>query len=152
MWYDKLGIVSIGVQNGGPEDGGLGDIKIDLWRLFGRHCQSSYCPAIAHFALALRIGGELQQFSPEGIEKIRRSKRDRLIGADIVIPQVVWRGRTCNELRDYLARQVRAALKSCVARLQTDKEAVDEALLFGEIDAAIGEFVQIDYDRRGHCT
>ena len=30
MWYDKLGVISIGVQNGGPEDGGLGDIKIDL--------------------------------------------------------------------------------------------------------------------------
>jgi hypothetical protein len=30
MWYDKLGVVSIGVQSGGPEDGGLGKIKIDL--------------------------------------------------------------------------------------------------------------------------
>ncbi len=147
MWYDKLGIVSIGVQSGGPEDGGLGDIKIDLWRLFCRHCQSSYCATIAHYALALRIGGEFVEFSPEGIEKIRLSRRDRFVGADIVIPQAVWRDSTRNELRDYLARQVRAALQSCVARLRKDKETVDEARLFGEIDAAIGEFTQIDYDR-----
>jgi len=53
-----------------------------------------------------------------------------------------------NEVRDYLARQVRAALQSCVARLRRDKEAVDEPVLFAEIDAAIDEFTQKDYDGR----
>ena len=57
MWYDKLGVISIGVQNGGPEDGGLGDIKIDLWRLFAQHCRSSYCTAVAHYAVVLRVDG-----------------------------------------------------------------------------------------------
>jgi len=146
MWYDKLGVVSIGVQNGGPEDGGLGDIKIDLWRSFGRQCNSSYCSAVVHYALALRIDGEFQKFGVEGIERIRRSKRDRYIGADIVIPEAVWRDKTRNELRDYLATQVRAALKSCVARLRKDKETLDERRLFQEIDAAINEFRQIDYE------
>src|SRR5688572_18108486 len=147
MWYDKLGVISIGVQNGGPEDGGLGDIKIDLWRLFVQHCRSSYCPAVAHYALALRIDGEFQKFGAEGIEQIRRSKRDRYIGADIVIPESVWQEKSRNELRDYLSRQVRAALQSCVARLRKDKETVDESRLFGEIDVAISEFTRIDYDR-----
>ena len=147
MWYDKLGIISIGVQNGGPKDGGLGDIKIDLWRLFVRHCQSSYCPAVAHYALVLRIDGEFQKFGQEGIERIRRSKRDHDIGAEIIIPESVWQERSRNELRDYLAAQVRAALQSCVARLRKDKETVDEPRLFTEIDAAISEFRQIDFDR-----
>ena len=145
-WYGKLGIISIGVQSGGPEDGGLGDIKIDLWRLFVRHCCSSYCSAVDHYALALRIDGEFQKFGDEGIEQIRRGKRERYIGADIIVPEPVWRSRSRNELRDYLARQVRAALQSCVARLRKDKEAVDESRLFGEIDMAICEFRQIDYD------
>lgn len=147
MWYEKLGVISIGVQNGGPEDGGLGDIKIDLWRLFVQHCRSTYCPAIAHYALALRIDGEFQRFGVETIDHIRRSKRDRFIGADIVIPDTVWLDKTPNQLRDYLARRVREALQMCVARLQKDKEAVDETRLFGEIDAAIAEFTKIDYDR-----
>ena len=147
MWYDKLGVISIGAQCGGPKDGGLGDIKVDLWRLFVRHCRDSYCPAVAHYAIALRIAGEFQQFGPESIERIRRSKRDRYIGADIIIPQEVWTDRSRNDLRDYLARQVRAALQACVARLRKDKEPVDEACLFGEIDAAIGAFSKIDYER-----
>ncbi|MCW5558601.1 MAG: hypothetical protein KIT22_12310 [Verrucomicrobiae bacterium] len=145
MWYDQLGVISIGAQCGGPEDGGLGDIKVDLYRLFLRHCRSSYCPSVAHYALALRIDGEFQKFGAEGIERIRRSKRDRYIGADIVIPDSVWQGRSRNELRDYLARQVRAALQRCVARLRKDKESVNESQLFEEIDAAIAEFRRIDY-------
>jgi hypothetical protein len=148
MWYDGLGIVSIGVQQGGPEDSELGRIKIDLWRSFCRHCHRSHCAAVDHYALALRVSGKLVDFGPEGIEKVRRDKRNRCIGADIVIPQAVWRQKTPNQLRDYLARQVRAALQSCVARLRTDKETVDEPVLFSEIDAAIGEFKQINYTDR----
>lgn len=147
MWYDKLGIISIGCQNGGPEDGGLGDIKVDLWRLFSKHCHSTYCPSIAHYALALRIDGEFQQFGGESIDHIRRSKRDRFIGADIVIPDTIWRDKSRNELRDYLASRVREALQICVTRLRKDKETVDETRLFGEIDGAIDKFIQIDYDR-----
>jgi hypothetical protein len=140
-------VISIGAQSGGPENGGLSELKVALWRLFARHCRSTYCPAVGHYALVLRIGGSLDEFGDEGIERIRRSKRDRDICAEIIIPQAVWRGRSRNELRDYLARQVRAALQTCVARLQKDKEPVDEARRFGEIDAAISEFTQIDYDR-----
>ena len=147
MWYDKLGIISIGVVNGGPEDGGLGDIKVDLWRLFVHHCHSTYCQSIAHYALVLKIDGEILQFGAESIQKIRFSKRDRFIGADIVVPEIVWRDMRRNEWRDYLARRVRETLQICVARLRKDKEAVDETLLFGEIDAAIREFTKIDYNR-----
>ena len=145
MWYDNLGIISIGAQCGGPEDGGLGDIKIDLWKQFMRHCKNSYCPAIAHYALVLRIGGEFQDYGPESIEKMRRNKADKTIGVDIVIPQKIWHGRTRNELRDYLAKQVKASLKLCVTRLRKDKEPVDEDSLFREIDKSINEFVHMDY-------
>jgi hypothetical protein len=147
MWYAELGIISIGVQNGGPEDGGLGAIKVDLWRLFCRHCRETFCPSIDHYGIALRIGGRSFEFGPESIERIRRDKRRRVIGVDVVIPTAVWRGRTRNELRDYLCAQVRAALQACVARLKSDKEMVDEARLFAEVDAAISAFRQIDYDR-----
>ncbi len=82
----------------------------------------------------------------ERIERIRRSKRDRFISAEVVVPVAVWRGRSRNELRDYLASQVRAALQCCVARLRKDKEAVDEARLFADVDTAIAEFTNIDYE------
>ncbi len=147
MWYDKLGIISIGVVNGGPEDGGLGDIKVDLWRLFIQHCHSTYCPSIAHYALVIKIDGEILQFGAESIQKIRFSKRDRFIGADISVPEIVWRDMTRNEWRDYLASRVRETLQMCVARLLKDKQPVDEPLLFGEIDVAIQKFAKIDYDR-----
>jgi hypothetical protein len=42
-----------------------------------------------------------------------------------------------------MARRVREALQMCIARLRNDKEPGDESLLFGEIDAAIREFMKI---------
>jgi hypothetical protein len=148
MWYDGLGIVSIGVQCGGPRDGGLSDIKVDLWQQLQQHCRSTYCAAVDHYALALRIDGSLQQFGSEGIERIRRNRQARYIGADIVIPESRWQGRSRNELRDYLAEQVRAALDLLIARLERDGEVVDRETLFQEIDRAIAAFRRIDYGLR----
>jgi len=145
-WYDKLGVISIGVLNGGPEDGGIGDIKIDLWKLFLQHCHASCSPAVDHYALAIRTDGKYQKFGKEGIERIRRRIVDRYIGAEIIIPESVWRPKSRNELRDYLAMQVRAALEACVARLRKDQERVDEVRLFGEVDAALSRFRAIDYE------
>jgi len=146
MWYDHLGTISIGEQVGGPDDGGLGDIKIDLWRLFVRHCRSSYCPSVAHYAIALRVNGESHNFGNEGIERIRHNRRQRFIGVDIVIPENVWRNSSRNELRDYLARQVIAAIQLCLSRLQKNGDVVDGARLFEEINTAIMAFKKIDYE------
>jgi hypothetical protein len=93
MWHEKLGIISIGVQCGGPSDGGLGVMKVELWKLFLQHCKSSHCPNVAHYALALRIGGEFQDFGKEGIAMVGRNKKESCIGADIVIPKSVWGGK-----------------------------------------------------------
>lgn len=147
MWYDQLGIVSIGAQCGGPGDGGLSDIKIDLCRILDRRCTSTFCPAIGHYGIVLRIDGEFASFGPETIGRISRSQRNRDIGVEIVIPQPVWRGKTRNQLRDYLADRVRAALVACVTRLSKDGESVDEPSLFLEIDEAINEFRAMNFDQ-----
>lgn len=73
MWYEKLGIISIGAQSAGPDDGGLGEMKIDLWKSLLRHCKDSHCPGVSHYALALRIGGEFAEFGEEGVAAVRRS-------------------------------------------------------------------------------
>jgi hypothetical protein len=145
MLYES-DVISIGAQCGGPDDDGLSDIKIDLWKLLCKHCTQSYCPSVRHFALALRIGGKFIDYTPECIDAIRRNKRKFYIGADIVVPRKSWQGKTTNQLRDYLADKVRAAIVLCVARLRKDKEVVDELKLLREIDKAIGEFRKIDYE------
>src|SRR5262245_6378413 len=111
-WYDGLGVISIGAQLGGPKDGGLSTIKVDLWELFLRHCRRTHCPAIDHYALVLRIDGKFATFGQEGVEPPRRSRKTRCIGADIVVPKRVWQNKSRNKLRDYLAQQARTALEN----------------------------------------
>src|SRR5690348_9344832 len=125
MWYEGLGVISIGAELGGPQDGGLSTIKAELWQFFRRHCQSTYCPTVDHYAFALRIDGQFRSFGEPGVERPRQSRKTRCIGSDIVVPESIWKNKTRNELRDYLARQIRTALEDCVARLKKEKEPVE---------------------------
>jgi hypothetical protein len=49
--------------------------------------------------------------------------------------------KTERQIKEYLAAQVRRALEMCIARLKKDKEEVNEAAFFTDVDAAIAEFV-----------
>jgi len=141
MWYRDLGVISIGAQGGGPEDGGLGTLKVELWRALCQHCTESYSSSVAHYALALRISGPINDFGAEGIDKIRRSRKEAYIGADIVVPEQRWRSLKGDETRSYLGRVVREAICSCLARLRKDGEPADEAALLSRVDTAIAQFV-----------
>ena len=132
--------ISIGQDSGGPDDGLMWP-KVHLYKMLERHCQASYCAAIDEFALVLRVSGAFQDFGPEAIERLRRSRTGRYISVDIVVPEHVWRHKDERTLKEYLADRVRAALAVCVARLKRDKEPVDEATLFRDVDEAIGAFL-----------
>ncbi|GFO64282.1 hypothetical protein M1B72_12655 [Geomonas paludis] len=145
MWYESLGIISIGGQSGGPRDNGIGNIKIDLWYLLLKHCTSTHCAAVDHFALALRVGGQFADWSPERIHRVRRSRKERYIGCDIDIPLAVWQPQTTDQLKEYLAQKVRESIEVLVARLKKDKESIDAESLFREVDTAIKLFLAYRY-------
>jgi hypothetical protein len=147
MWYSGGGAISIGEQAGGPEDGGLARLKVSLYQLLFRHCRRTYCPTVDHFALVLRVSGSLDKFGREGIERIRRNRKQRYIGADIVVPEEAWRSRTQKQLKVYLADQVRHALRLCVLRIQNDGDELDERRLLGQVEKAIVKFLHTPIDR-----
>jgi hypothetical protein len=142
MWHSGLGAISIGEQAGEPDDGGLGCLKVSLYQWLLRYCRRTYCPSVDHFALVLRVSGSLDQFGREGIERIRRNRKQRYIGADIIVPEQEWRSRTEKQLKVYLADQVRQALRLCVLRIQKDGDDLDERRLLGQVDKAIAKFLQ----------
>jgi hypothetical protein len=133
-------MISIGLQAGEPDDA-FGWPKSHLYKLFEKHCSSTYCPAIKEFALVLRVCGSIWDFGPEAIERIRRRRADRCITVDIVVPVTRWHGKTEQQIKEYLAVQVRRALELCVARLKKDKEKLDDSAMFKDVDAAIVEFL-----------
>jgi len=149
MWYSDLGTISIGAQCGGPYDGGLGTLKVDLYKLLVRHCKRTYCPGVDHFALLLNISGSIDQFGPGGIQRIRRSKKKRYIAADIVVPESAWQGRTVDALKAYLSAQVREALSACIARIRKDKDPIDAERLLVRVDKAIAQFKALKHTVRG---
>ncbi len=133
--------ISIGQQSGGPEDGFMWP-KVHLYKMLAKHCTRTYCPAIDQFSLVFRVSGKFGDFGPETIERIRRRRPARYITADIVVPVRRWKGTSERELKKYLSARVRRALELLVARLKKDKEEVDDAALYTDVDAGIEEFLR----------
>jgi hypothetical protein len=144
-WYADAGPISIGCQTNGPRDNGLGRIKVDLWRALKNTVTSTHTPAVDHFALVMRVGGEFGDFGPELTHRVRRSKKRRYITCDIDIPAVVWQTRETDELKWYLAERVQSALRLLVSRLKHDREVVDESALNDEVSAAVAVFTSHTY-------
>jgi hypothetical protein len=135
--------ITIGQQSGGPDDGLMWP-AVHLYMTLEKHCTAKYAPAIDHFALVLRVSGAFADFGPEAIERIRRRRPARCITADIVVPVRRWQGKSEKQRKKYLAAQVRTALEMCVARLRKDKEEVDDAAFFANVDDAIAEFLRTE--------
>ena len=103
-------------------------------------CETKPSPEVVHLAIALRIGGSIQDFSPENIHRIRRSRKDKSIGCDIDIPQAVWEAKSNREFNEYLGHRVREAVILMLERLKKDGEEVNDLAILAELDESISQF------------
>ncbi|RBP49348.1 hypothetical protein [Arenicella xantha] len=145
MWFEDKGILSIGCQSSGPNNG-IGKIKVDLYKLIYKFCTSTYCSEVDHYALVLRVGGRHTDYDEEKIWKLRRHKKDRYIGIDIDIPKSVWTKKTTDELKVYLSEKVIEAVEIMILRLRKDKVEIEEKYLLNDLRNAISEFNKITYE------
>jgi hypothetical protein len=143
-----MNIINIGVQSGGPKDGGLGSIKVDLYNSFNKYCSSTHCEAVEEYAPIFRVDGNISQFGNEEITRLRFSKKQRYITADIQVPETVWGPKRKNEIRDYIAIKVRETMLLFIARLKKENIKLNDTALLSEIDNAINHFVKINYEKK----
>lgn len=132
--------ISIGCECGGPQDGGIGRLKVELFHALEKHVTSTHCDAVDEYAPVLRVDGEFSTYGPEGIHRVRFAKKSRYITADIQIPESVWRLASEQDLREYLGSALRSAMEEFVARLKKDGVAVVESSIYDQMNAAITEF------------
>lgn len=138
-----MAFIGIGCESGGPEATEVGQLKVPLYKALETHVKSTHCSAIDQYAIVLRVDGSLATFGDEGLARLRFAKAQRYISIDVQITETAWRSRDAQQLKIYIANQVKAAIKACVARLRKDKHPVSEALLEAEVDAAITEYLGI---------
>jgi hypothetical protein len=133
--------VSIGCECGGPQDGGISRLKVELFHALERHVTSTHCEAVDQYSPVLRVDGQFATYGPEGVYRVRFAKKSRYITADIQIPESVWRPANEDYLRQYLGSALRNAIEVFVARLKKEKFLVAEQSLYDQLDAAINEFM-----------
>ena len=133
--------VSLACEIGGPHFD-LHSSILQLRRLLAKHCLGPYSEEVLGFALVLRIDGSLKQYGAEGVDRIRRNKKDKYIGADICIPEKRWREVPEAEFNRYLAAAVKSALETCAAYLKKQKVLVDKESLLLDYAEAEADFLK----------
>lgn len=137
-------IISIGCQAGGPEAAFIGELKVSLYRALSKHVTSTHCSAIDEYAVVLRVDGTLDKFGEEGLAHLRFAKAHRYITVDIQIPETVWQPMSTQQLKAYLALQVKNGIFACASRLIKEKYAVAAQELQSQIDAATNEYLAVE--------
>ena len=134
--------VSLAYEAGGP-DVNIQQHVLQLRKLLARYCRGPYSSEVGGFALALRIEGCFKSYGPEGIDRVRRNKKDRYVTADIRIPAKRWKGVDGKEFSRYLSSAVRDALEVCGNRLKSQRVVVDIHRLLLDYGEAQAEFLGI---------
>ena len=137
-----MAFISIGCDIGGPEAIEVMHLKVALYKTLEKHVTSTHCSAIDEYAIVLLVNGSIATFGEEGLTRLRFAKVRRYITIDVQITEAAWRSRSGIQLKEYIANQINAAIKACIARLQKDKHPVAENLLEAEVNAAIAEYLQ----------
>src|SRR5437899_3184966 len=106
--------VSLAEEAGGPEVD-VHDHVLRLRRLLAQYCQGPYSREVLGFALAVRIDGSMKKYHAEGVDRIRRNKKERYIAADICIPERRWKGVSSKDFSRYLSSAVKTALETCIS-------------------------------------
>jgi hypothetical protein len=131
--------VSLAYEAGGPDvNPEARSYILQLRRLLEKFCNGPYSKEVKGFALVLRIDGSLKKYGAEGVDRMRRRKKEQYITADICIPERRWKGVSGREFSRYLSSAVKSALQTCVAYLRKQKVEVDEHRLlldYGEVEA-----------------
>jgi len=127
--------VSLAYESGGP-DVNIQPHILRLRELLETFCKGPYSHEVQGFALVLRIDGCMKTYGCEGVDRIRRSKQDKYITADICIPEKRWKGVSAREFSRYLSSAVKSALEVCGTYLRQHKVDVDfESLLLDYSEA-----------------
>jgi hypothetical protein len=136
--------ITLGVQTSREDDRTEAPV-LEMRKLLASLCNGPYSPDIVEFALILRIGGCMQEFSFEGCERIRRNRKERYITVDLGFPSNRWRGKSDCEIREYLAEAIETGLLCCVKRLEADKTTINLEMLMKDFAKVKQIFLRSSY-------
>ena len=106
------------------------------------HCLSHYSPVIKEFSPVLHIDGAVWRWDLRGHANTRVQKNSGHATVDIFMPSGIWQGGSAQEIRLYMARQLRGGMESLSRKITSLGIQLDRMRLIGDVDTALDNFLQ----------
>ena len=129
------------VYSGGLETGHISDLYNVMEALLRKHTKTQYCKEIATYVIGLYTDGNIWQHGYEGVSKVRLLAKDRYISCCMGVPEVLWRGKTSEELKIPLADLWLDCFAGFAKRIEKAKFEFDRELYFSDTSRAVNEFL-----------
>ena len=134
-------MIVISAQHGDPRSTDtIWPLHRQLNKLFEEFVQDTHCESVDKFGIVFRVSGKVRDFGGEGPERLKRLRKDKEVTIDFVIPEERWRGVPEDEVRSYVASQVRVAFGQLIERVEEDKEPIDSGAVLGSFEKAMEQF------------
>src|ERR1700734_2672431 len=95
--------VGFAQYSGGLETGHLSALYNVMQTLLKKYATKPYCPNVAEYIIGIYTDGNIVQYGYVGVSKVRLLAKDRSISCCMGVPEVLWRGKTSEELKIPLA-------------------------------------------------
>jgi len=96
------------------------------------------------FSIIFRVAGELNNFdNGDGCERIKKSRRAKVITMDYVIPQHKWEKMNDDEFKSYIANAVKECFIKLKKKAKNLKWKFNEEKLDVDFNRGIGAFVSL---------
>jgi hypothetical protein len=143
---EKREIWSFGTQSGDPVAGtAIGPQRLALRLLFNQQVRKPYSDQIAELSFVLRVDGDIWQWSFEGCQRLRISRKGSYITVDIGVPENRWNVANEVDLRVYLATCVSQGVDLMINKLQRERIPVDVRRLRRHVATALERYLARDW-------
>lgn len=132
--------ISLGVQAGDVEsDSVVNPIYMSLRRLLASKCKGEYGPGFKDIGFVLRIDGKIWYWRKRGHQNLR-VKQDGDVSLDIFMPEEIWKPRDDQQIKAFLAEEVRLGFHAAIERMTAKKIPFNRELLVRDFEDALAEF------------
>lgn len=107
-----------------------------------------YFNIIDNFVIVFRVEGPISTFGNEGPDCLEYLKKNKELGIDYVVPEIIWKQRDSQDLKIYFSQAIRDCFNILVEDAIRRGFVDNKERLVEDFNSKLGEFESLTFDEK----